>query len=405
MKKAILILSSFILLSTTAYAYTGDISINSSDLRFSKSYFLEGDPVRIYATTKNNSTQDLLGVVRFYDNGKQINGDQPISIFTNATDGVFIDWIPPSFGYHTIAAKIFPWNTDIDNPGNNYVDEKIYVEQDTDHDGIKNTMDTDDDNDGVTDDKDFAPLDAKEQYDTDGDGKGNTKDLDDDNDGVPDKFDDMPLDPNETLDTDKDGIGNIKDLDDDNDGISDIDEENSDTDPLNADTDNDGIKDNQDAFPLDPEEWIDTDNDGIGNNLDIDDDNDQIPDQNDPFPLNKAPVIKLEEIPTYVNVMDPYTFDATPSHDEDGTIISYQWKINNETTEGNALTKVFKQPGTKNVSLTVKDDSGESKTVNFQINVVNSKLYIQLGAVLIAILLAFLIYFRYIATTKNSKKQ
>jgi hypothetical protein len=405
MKKALLILGSFLLLSQAAYAYNGDISINSPDLRFSKQFFLEGDPIRIYATAKNNSNLDLLGVVRFYDNGKQISGDQPISIFGNKTDDVFIDWAPPSFGYHTISAKIFPWKPEIDNPGNNYVDEKIYVEQDTDHDGLKNTLDEDDDGDGVNDDKDFAPLDAKEQYDTDGDGTGNNKDLDDDNDGVPDKFDEMPLDPNETTDTDKDGIGNIKDTDDDNDGIIDTEEDNTGTDPLKADTDGDKIKDSQDDFPLDPKEWLDTDKDGIGNNLDINDDNDPLPDTTDPFPLNKAPVLKLDEIPSYINLMEPYTFDATPSYDDDGKIVSFEWQVDAEKKEGTSFTKVFDEIGTHKVSIKITDDNGESQTSNFQINVVNTRFYIQLGIVLISILLALLIYFRYIAATKNSKKQ
>ena len=44
------------------------------------------------------------------------------------------------------------------------------------------------------------------------------------------------------------------------------------------DSDNDGVPDNQDAFPLDPEEYLDTDGDGEGNNADSDDDNDGLPD-------------------------------------------------------------------------------------------------------------------------------
>lgn len=404
----VLILSGLLLsspVSRAAATYSGDISINSPDLRFSKSVFLEGDTIRVYATTKNNSNLDLLGTVRFYDNGKQTGSDQAISIFANKTDDVFIDWSPNEFGYHNLSAKIFPWKPEIDNPGNNTVEEKIYVEQDTDHDGLKNTIDPDIDGDNVVNEKDAFPLNPRESADTDGDSKGNNADTDDDNDGVPDKFDDLPLDPNETIDTDKDSIGNIADTDDDNDGITDKDEENIGTDPINPDTDGDTVKDGQDAFPLDKKEWIDTDSDNIGNNTDIDDDNDKIPDIEDPFPLNKGPVIELEEIPAYVNTMEPFTLDATPSYDEDGKIINFEWKVDGQISEGNIFTETFKKPGTHNISLTVKDNSGESKTINFKVNVLNVKLYIQLGIVLIAILLALLIYFRYIATTKNSKKQ
>ncbi|MCW8956865.1 MAG: putative Ig domain-containing protein, partial [Gammaproteobacteria bacterium] len=51
------------------------------------------------------------------------------------------------------------------------------------------------------------------------------------------------------------------------------------------DTDNDGVFDSDDAFPLDPTEWMDTDADGIGNNADIDDDADGVLDLNDAYPL------------------------------------------------------------------------------------------------------------------------
>jgi hypothetical protein len=51
--------------------------------------------------------------------------------------------------------------------------------------------------------------------DTDGDGIFDSVDLDDDNDGVPDISDVFPLDPNESFDTDGDGIGDNADSDDD----------------------------------------------------------------------------------------------------------------------------------------------------------------------------------------------
>jgi len=87
--------------------------------------------------------------------------------------------------------------------------------------------------------------------DTDGDGIMNSEDLDDDNDGYSDldeiKAGSNPLDNRDMpLDTDKDGIPNAFDTDDDNDGISDIDEILHGLNPLNAsdaeaDFDNDGF--------------------------------------------------------------------------------------------------------------------------------------------------------------------
>ncbi|MFT4925209.1 MAG: Leucine-rich repeat (LRR) protein, partial [Phenylobacterium sp.] len=71
-------------------------------------------------------------------------------------------------------------------------------EVDTDFDGIGNTADLDDDNDGIPDTLDAFPLDSTEIADTDGDGIGNNADTDDDNDGVLDAADDFPLDSNQT---------------------------------------------------------------------------------------------------------------------------------------------------------------------------------------------------------------
>ncbi|WP_446830051.1 reprolysin-like metallopeptidase [Candidatus Foliamicus sp.] len=157
---------------------------------------------------------------------------------------------------------------------------------DTDGDGISNTLDMDDDGDGVMDVEDTFPLDAAEWSDHDGDCLGNNIDLDDDGDGVADHADPFPLDPLEWADTDGDGAGNNADTDDDGDGVGDA----EDLFPLDssesADSDGDGVGDNADAFPLDASETADTDGDGVGDNTDGDDDNDGVPDAVDILPLD-----------------------------------------------------------------------------------------------------------------------
>jgi len=95
---------------------------------------------------------------------------------------------------------------------------------DTDNDGFINSLDIDDDGDGVNDDDDALPLDSSETLDTDNDGTGNNSDVDDDNDGINDSSDIFPLDGNESLDSDRDGTGDNADTDDDNDQMSDTDE-------------------------------------------------------------------------------------------------------------------------------------------------------------------------------------
>jgi spore coat protein A len=80
--------------------------------------------------------------------------------------------------------------------------------------------------------------------DTDTDGFPDAVDSDDDNDNVPDVQDAFPLDPTEWLDTDGDGTGNNADTDDDNDGLLDSHETQIGTDPLLDDTDADTWLDN-----------------------------------------------------------------------------------------------------------------------------------------------------------------
>ncbi|MEY3040939.1 MAG: hypothetical protein RLZZ174_21, partial [Pseudomonadota bacterium] len=178
---------------------------------------------------------------------------------------------------------------------------------DTDRDGIGDSVDTDDDGDGVPDTEDLFPLDATEFADFDGDGTGDFADLDDDCDGTPDTADAFPFDPAEVADFDGDGIGDIADLDDDGDGTPDT----ADAFPLNPaevadfdgdgigdvadlDDDGDGTPDTADAFPLNPAEVADFDGDGLGDVADLDDDGDGTPDTADAFPFDPAEVADFD---------------------------------------------------------------------------------------------------------------
>ena len=179
---------------------------------------------------------------------------------------------------------------------------------DTDGDGVGNNADIDDDgqisgsaeapgNNDWTDAEEIAcgtdPLDhTSVPSDNDGDYICDAVDTDDDNDGVTDDFDAFPLDQTEVSDYDGDGDGDAVDEDDDNDGWTDIEEVSCLTEPLDTmdvpadndgdgecdltdgDDDNDGVIDLDDAFPNNPFETRDSDGDGIGDNTDNDDDGD-----------------------------------------------------------------------------------------------------------------------------------
>ena len=171
------------------------------------------------------------------------------------------------------------------------------IDSDSDNDGITDVVDVDDDNDGITDlaegdgdlDNDDIPNsldddsdgdgipDANEGHDGNGDGQPDVvaTGFDNDDDGLDNAFDpDQGGTPATLPDTDSDGDKNLVDTDDDNDGTLTADEDtNGDGNPLNDDDDNDGIPD----F-LDPDPVIDSDNDGLADVIDIDDDNDGITD-------------------------------------------------------------------------------------------------------------------------------
>ena len=66
---------------------------------------------------------------------------------------------------------------------------------DADGDGVLDLLDPDDDNDGVSDDRDLFPNNPMESRDSDRDGTGNVADTDDDGDGIPDLSDTAPLTP------------------------------------------------------------------------------------------------------------------------------------------------------------------------------------------------------------------
>jgi len=114
--------------------------------------------------------------------------------------------------------------------------------------------------------------------DLDRDGLINNADEDDDSDGVPDEQDAFPLEPEEWADADHDLIGDNLDADIDGDGLGDDRNRNGVPDYEEMDFNGDGVPRAKavpwDAFPLDPDEQRDTDGDGVGDNADADDDGD-----------------------------------------------------------------------------------------------------------------------------------
>lgn len=91
---------------------------------------------------------------------------------------------------------------------------------------------------------------------------------DPDGDGYQAENDAFPLDPNEWADSDNDGVGDNADaFPNDSTEWTDLDNDGV-GDNSDPDRDGDGHLNDDDAFPDDPDEWLDSDGDGIGDNAD-----------------------------------------------------------------------------------------------------------------------------------------
>ena len=169
---------------------------------------------------------------------------------------------------------------------------------DSNNDGLVDAQ-IDGNGDGLDDTLAFAPLplpdsdgdglpDFRDANDVDNDGITDSLDIDDDNDGIPDS-----QEGDGAIDSDGDGIADSLDLDSDNDGMYDLVESGVDS-PLTLDADNDGRIDatenvgsngladavetssDSDSISYNGGLALDTDNDGIANFRDLDSDDDGI---------------------------------------------------------------------------------------------------------------------------------
>ncbi len=214
-KKVLLLAGLFFCLPLSVWG--ADLAVSKSQISISPEVPLAGEPIRVYATVHNLDSTDTRGTVYFYANDIQIGSEQPITVLADDSATVFVDWGPRE-GYYTVRVDVIDIETGDPNNGNNSVTlTDVIIDLDTDHDGIPNSNDLDDDGDGVNDGVeiirgtnpllsdtdgddahdglDMFPNDPTEKHDADGDGIGDNADPDDDNDGVPDDQDIAPFDP------------------------------------------------------------------------------------------------------------------------------------------------------------------------------------------------------------------
>lgn len=142
---------------------------------YSSDTVFANETVRVYVAIRNNTDADLTGTVIFYANDTRL-GNQSVSALDGRIIESWIDWTP-SYGNYELRAELK--RVTLSNAGQDTetvpvalaaATDSLFVDFDTDGDGIGNEEDLDDDGDGISDEDEIAagtdPLIYNESNDT-----------------------------------------------------------------------------------------------------------------------------------------------------------------------------------------------------------------------------------------------
>ncbi|MEK7131006.1 MAG: hypothetical protein AAB924_01410 [Patescibacteria group bacterium] len=193
MKKSIFILSLFFCVFYFAQANQEPIKnagFVPSNIWYSKTPFFDGESIRIYTILFNGSSYDMNGAVEFLD---KANGDQKVVgkvDFSIPSGGrirdIWIDW-KATEGKHIITARIINSSISLADGTRQIVaienaetgKSEVLTDFDTDADGVGNTIDADDDNDGVPDIDELKNGTNPLKSDSNGNGISDKKEIED----------------------------------------------------------------------------------------------------------------------------------------------------------------------------------------------------------------------------------
>ena len=178
----LLILITFWFLLTPPLVLAADV-VTQDSLTFQSTPPVKNVANRVYVIYKNNnSSQDLSRVVRV---SYLVNGTtyplppiQAIDMFHGGgTDGIFLDITPTANGNAVFTSEIFPDQAALNanSPSATYT-SNVFIDWDNDGDGIPNSQDSDDDNDGLIDTEEASLGTDPFNPDTDHDGISDSQD-------------------------------------------------------------------------------------------------------------------------------------------------------------------------------------------------------------------------------------
>lgn len=147
-----------------------------SGLWYSSNNFFAGDNVRIYSAIQNNSGFDIVGKVQFFDN-EEVVGEAEFSALDGRLVEKWADWQAKG-GDRNIYVRLTETKKALIGGGFEDISlafdssrvDKRFVDLDADGDKIGDTIDTDDDNDGLSDEEEKTLGTDSLNKDTDGDG-------------------------------------------------------------------------------------------------------------------------------------------------------------------------------------------------------------------------------------------
>jgi len=156
MNKHIIVLATlyiFVLSGSTTHA-AGTAGLVDG-LWFSHDPVTDFADVDVYSVVHNQTDDELQGIATLVVDGTPV-GAQEVRVSANNIQRVGISYTFVA-GSHTVAMS-FTAGSGVEVTLTELAAEKIFVVQDTDGDGIQNTTDPDDDNDGISDEEDEDPL-------------------------------------------------------------------------------------------------------------------------------------------------------------------------------------------------------------------------------------------------------